>query len=253
MEPSNPTLTPYRSGGTAPAAEQLGGAMQSLLAQSGYLTPERAAQIAGVQQRGREFERQQRTERLRNESGVFPRYASADLDDVAYVARVAPDVLGDYCHARDDVAQLMDRPTMLVLRGNNGPGKTHLASALVNRFCDLGRPARYTTAADFFLELKSTFNQPGRTQMDLIGRYRAYELLALDEIEVRSDSPWENNVLRSLIDARYAADLATLILTNKSEQELATYFSNAIRDRLREGGAVITCGWPSLRGRGAKR
>lgn len=235
----------------SPDAEPLVNAFGSLLTQSGYVTPERAAQIAKAQQVGREADRVLRAVRLREESGVFPKYAAADLDNVEFVKRVAPESLSDYEFVRDEIAQLMDSPKTIILRGVNGPGKTHLACALANRFCDLGRPARYTSAADFFLELKSTFNMPGRTQMELVGRYRAYQLLALDEIEVRSDSAWENNVLRGLIDARYSIGVATLILTNKRDEEINSYFSTAIRDRIREGGTVLHCDWPSLRGRKA--
>lgn len=250
--PSHPAsgLKRLRSQGIGP--EPLSRSMQAIAASAGYVTPERAARIAAAEQRGRDFNRSRLTVRLREECGVFPKYAAADLDDVSFVERVAPEDLAHYCAKRDDLARLMDYPGMYILRGENGPGKTHLASALVNRFCDLGRPARYTTAGDFFLELQSTFGEPGRTKLDLIGRYRAYELLSLDEIEVRSDSVWENNVLRGLIDARYASGVATLIITNKSEEEIRTYFSAAIRDRIREEGAVLNFDWRSLRGRKAR-
>ncbi len=223
--------------------------MQTILAKSGYLTPERAEQVAAAERRTREIDRQLIAGKLRAGCGVFPKYATASLDDLDYIERVAPEALEDYRWVRDELERLLEAPAMIVLRGENGPGKTHLASGLVNRFCDHCRPAKYTTAADFFLELKSTFNESGRTQMDLVKRYRGYDILVLDEIEVRSDSTWENQVLRSLIDARYASNVATVLITNKTEVELHTYFSPAIRDRLREDGAIIACEWSSLRGR----
>lgn len=231
----------------------LGREMQAVLSKSGYLTPEREAQIQASSARQAEASRRLLATRLALDAGVFTRYAGADLDDTAFVAAEMPEGLPAYCCLRDELLRLLSFPQTLIVRGGNGSGKTHLACALVNRFCQAGRAARYTTAADFFLELKSTFGEAGRTQLDLVTRYRGYELLVLDEIEVRSDSVWENNVLRGLVDARYASDLATIILTNKREEEIGTYFSTAIRDRIREDGAILSCDWPSLRGRKAAR
>ena len=79
-------------------------------------------------------------------------------------------------------------------------------------------------------------------------------MLAIDEIEVRSDSDWENTQLRDLINARYSSLLSTVITTNKTADEIngthgTPYFSTALRDRIREDGALLHCGWPSLRGR----
>jgi DNA replication protein DnaC len=171
----------------------------------------------------------------------------ADLDDVAFVEEARPEVLGDYTSVRDQLAELVDHPGTVILRGDNGPGKSHLSSALVRRFCELGKPAKYTTASDFFLELKSTFGAEGRTQMDLIKRYRRYALLVLDEYEVRSDSDWENGVLRSLIDSRYAGLVATVIISNLTVEKLNDYLQRAVRDRIREDGSIIDCAWGSLR------
>ena len=130
-----------------------------------------------------------------------------------------------------------------------GQGKTHLASALVNRFCSLGRAARYVTTARFFIELQSTFGKEDRTKEHLIDRYtrQRYELLVLDEFEVRNDTPWENTTLRSLIDARYGHMVATVLITNLSPEDLQDRLSRAERDRIREAGGIVDCDWGSLR------
>ena len=224
--------------------------MQTILNKSGYHTPKQAAAAERMLAEQRDLEVRRLAAQLRRDNGVFPRYAAAILDDVELPRQsLAPEDFENYLAARDELRTLLDAPGILVIRGENGPGKTHLVSALVNAFCDRGRPAFYCRAIDFFAKVKSTFGQSGKTLEDLERRFRAYHLLAIDEIEVRSDSAWENALLRSLIDARYANVVATVIVTNKSEEDLNAYFSPAIRDRIRESGGVVNCDWGSLRGR----
>lgn len=188
-------------------------------------------------------------------SNVPARYQDAGLADVEYPRRrLSREHFAHYCDARDKLATLLEaRGSIYVLCGRNGPGKTHLAAMAVNAFCERGRPAYFCSAAHFYLRLKSTFGAPGRTAEDLAKQFREFELLAIDEIEVRSESAWENRELRDLINDRYNDLRATLLITNKSIAELngndeqAAYLAPWLRDRIRQDGAIIECDWPSLR------
>ena len=205
----------------AEPAERLSRSLETLVRRAGYATPGEERRQKEREARDAEDERRRRARALRDECGVLPRFRHADLDDTAYpAARLPPADLKLYLAIRDQLRSLLEAPGILVLSGDNGPGKTHLASALVHAYCDAGRKAKYVRAFDFFLELKSTFNQDGRTQLDLVKRFERYALLAVDEIDVRSDSQWENVVLRSLIDARYAMCVSTVLITNRSKAVL---------------------------------
>ena len=237
-------------------AESLGKAMELILHRSGVMSPQRAAELERIRARQAQRTLRHAAEAYVRGSGVWPRYESASLDDLSFPRAVLGD--GDFAkyeRVRDELRALLDgEPGMLVLCGGNGPGKTHLASALVLAFCRRGLESRFTTANDFFLALKSTFGERGRTQEDVVQRFRRYELLVIDEIEVRSDSNWENQQLRDLINVRYSCVLSTVILTNKTPDEIngtsgTPYFSTAVRDRIRQEGAILVCDWPSLRAR----
>lgn len=206
--------------------------------------------------REQHYEERQRREnslRLREANGVWKRYRDASLDDLEVPRRKLPDEeFHLYVTARDQLATMRLEGGIIICAGGNGPGKSHLASALVNAVCDDCKRARFITANDFFLELKSTFGSEGRTQMDLIKKFRSYHLLVIDEIEVRSDSPWENNQLRDLVNARYSMMVGTVICTNKTPDQLcgtdgAAYLGTALRDRIRECGGIIHFSWRSLR------
>lgn len=235
--------------------DSIGGVLAGLMSEGGYFAAGRAAEIDALARVQAARDDAKRCRAYRAACNVWPRYAGADLCEVEYARRR----LGDrdfarYLAVRGELASLLGSPGTLVLCGPNGPGKTHLASALVHAFCDAGRPAYYCTAMDFFTALRSTFGAPGRTAEEVVRRFRGYPLLVIDEVEVRSDSAWENNALRDLVNARYGLVLSTVLITNKTEDEIngtngqPAYFGPALRDRIRQEGAVLVCDWPSLRG-----
>lgn len=256
-EPSLGELTKRLAPPRPPAepTELLSRSLATLALRAGYQTQEQQRQAEEREAREMAVKRMAAVRALRATCGVYPRYERANLDDTLYPAQRLPrDELDRYLAVRDELRTLLDAPGIVVLSGDNGPGKSHLASALVYACCDLGKKAKYVRASDFFLSLKSTFGEPGRTQEDLVRRFEAYHLLAVDEIEVRSDSNWENVVLRSLIDARYAMCASTVLITNKTKAELngedgsTPYLSRALRDRIRQEGGILECRWRSLRG-----
>jgi|GEM_PF-2220327 len=223
--------------------------VEMLLRKSGRFTPERQRELDELSRKQSDRDRRLMADMLIRDSGVFEKYKTARMDDIELPAsKLSADEMKIYASVLNELRSLLALPSTIILRGGNGPGKTHLASALVNEFCFNGRSAFYCRALDFFTMVKSTFGAPGKTVEELERKFRRYELLALDEIEVRSGSAWEDNVLRGLIDARYGNMKATVIITNKRPEELSTYFSAAILSRISEGGAILNCDWKSLRG-----
>ncbi len=74
----------------------------------------------------------------------------------------------------------IDGNESVILIGESGTGKTHLATALALRACSQGRRVRFTTLAGLANELIEA-----RSAQELaraIGRWRRYELLAIDEL-----------------------------------------------------------------------
>jgi DNA replication protein DnaC len=207
-----------------------------------------------------EWLRETRYPHLRLASNVMPRDRQARLDDVEFPRqRLKPDEFAQFLHVRDELAMLQQFPGTIVLCGSYGPGKTRLASALVNAFCDAGRPAFYTTALNYYRMLASTFDKPGKTVDDLYARLSGklrpggYELLVIDEVEVQPGKDWHRNELRDLINSRYGHEKATVLITNLSPEEInrasgaVEYFNAAIRSRTGHVGKILPCNWRSLR------
>jgi DNA replication protein DnaC len=227
----------------------------SIFAKCGQLAPSRQIELDCLARRQAEQDRRLFVQNLIEHCGVWPKYQEADLNHLSVPKRkLTPEEFKRYTAVRDELKSLLKFPGTIVLSGANGPGKTHLGSALVHAFCAEGRAAYYCTALDFFRKLKSTFGAPGKTAEELILRFRRYECLVLDEIDVRNESEWENNELRDLFTARDGWMVSTVAITNRDRGELvgssgaSPYLSPALLDRMRSAGAIITCDWPSLRG-----
>jgi DNA replication protein DnaC len=134
---------------------------------------------------------------------------------------------------------------IVVLYGKRGSGKTRMAAELA-----VGAGgSRYRTAMRFFLEVRATFRKGSeRSEMEVIDDLTAAELLILDEIQERGETPFEDRLLTHVIDARYAAMKPTVLIANLTKSELTESLGKSIVDRARENGKSIEFNWPSYRG-----
>jgi DNA replication protein DnaC len=186
-------------------------------------------------------EKRQMAERLVAACGVPRRYAGATLVLLGprEVQQTAANALGDLEHA----------PGIVALIGTRGTGKTWLACGLVLDFCRAGRRAFYMNAMDYFLELRSTFDDGSKmTQAKVEEKYLRPALLVLDEVHERGDTAWEDRTLTRIVNKRYEAELATVLISNQTPEQFAERVGASIADRIHDGGGVIRCEWPSLRG-----
>ena len=129
--------------------------------------------------------------------------------------------------------------------GKHGTGKSGVLRSLVAHCIYHDIPARYVRAADLLSELRSTYNDQSQSEQSLLDRYHHYRLLAIDELDVISNTPWAESQLRNLIDKRYENRMfqATLMATNALPDEIWPYLSSRCED-----GVRILVSGESLRG-----
>jgi DNA replication protein DnaC len=156
------------------------------------------------------------------------------------------------------------RGGIIALIGPRGTGKTHMACGLINAFnCNphmayaegfmpsnvhSHRWAVYRRAFDVFSEIKQTFGRKeGQTQRDVTEQLVKSNLLVLDEIQVRAESAWENDLLTNLIDQRYAEFRPTVLISNLNRGPFIECVGDSIASRLMETGGTIEATWPSFR------
>lgn len=147
------------------------------------------------------------------------------------------------------VAKFKETPDLMAaMIGKRGTGKTQAAVELIRIACKMGRPAMYCTAMQFFARVKSTYNSDeAATESTVIHDFAKPALLVIDEIQVRSDSSWENNLLTHLVDLRYGNMLATVFIGNVTENEFLLSVGSSIHSRIAQTGGIIEYNGPSWR------
>jgi len=110
------------------------------------------------------------------------------------------------------------------------------------------RPMVYTTAVNLFSTIKSTYiSGAKKSEKEVVSDYCEAALLVIDEVQERGETLYEDRQLTAIIDARYAADMPTILISNYSWEKLASTLSPAVIDRIEENGAKLAFTWESFR------
>jgi DNA replication protein DnaC len=143
----------------------------------------------------------------------------------------------------------IDRNEPVVLIGESGTGKSHLASGLCLAACRQKRRARFITAAALVNELVEAKqnNQVRR----LMARWQKYELIVLDEVGYVPLADIGAEFLFQVISDR-AERAAIIVTTNLPFSEWTTVFPNprlckALLDRITDRAHIIETGTESFR------
>jgi DNA replication protein DnaC len=137
------------------------------------------------------------------------------------------------------------------LLGEWGTGKTQMAAFLILVACKNLRSARFTTAIEFFVRLRSPYCD-GSSHTDeaaIIRQFTEYDLLVIDDAHVRAESDFENRLLHHVIDKRHVSMRETILTSNQSEAVFCDTIGGAVIDRMCAAGGVIECNWSSFRGK----
>lgn len=145
--------------------------------------------------------------------------------------------------------------SLLFLIGDRGPGKTQMATFWAFERMKAGKfPGWYRKTSDLIGEIKQTWHDGGKSiggENDLLKKYRKTDFLVLDEFHERGSSDWESRTLVNIIDHRYDAMLATVLIANLSEAQVRKEIHPSILSRAEETGGLVVCDWGSYRARGA--
>lgn len=121
----------------------------------------------------------------------------------------------------------------LILVGNNGVGKTHLACSIANKLIENGIPVIYGTLINLLAELKNSYDTDNNiSEMEIIKLYENVDLLIIDDLGKEKPSEWGLEKLFTIINSRYENNLPVIITTN--------YNQNSLVERLSLNGEVET-------------
>jgi len=135
----------------------------------------------------------------------------------------------------------------LILKGNYGCGKTHLAAAIANFQVEQGLPVLFVVVPDLLDHLRATFSPDSAVSFDRrFETVRTAPLLILDDLGAQSSTPWAQEKLYQILNHRYNAQLPTVITTNYELEDLDL----RLRSRIAELGwsSVVAILAPDYRG-----
>ena len=138
------------------------------------------------------------------------------------------------------------------LIGLPGTGKTHLGASCVRHAIERRQQwAQLISARDIVQRIRSTWGVGAsalRTEQNVIDDLVGFDLLVIDEVGVGFGSDAELVQLYAVIDARYAEEHPTMLISNLNQPALKATIGDRLFDRLQERAQVLPCGWPSHRG-----
>ena len=143
--------------------------------------------------------------------------------------------LNPQCEKGLDIAKkwVTDEATPIVmLYGQTGVGKTHLAIASAWSKIGLGKPTLFYTSTELIRDLQSGV-KTGKLD-EIIGNVKSAQNLILDDLGREYTSGWTTAIFHEIIDYRYnnKNDLNTFITTNHSLDELEKILGLPVVSRL---------------------
>ncbi|TYQ19893.1 UNVERIFIED_ORG: DNA replication protein DnaC [Zoogloea ramigera] len=153
----------------------------------------------------------------------------------------------------DNFAAVRKAGACLILCGDVGTGKTHLAVGVAHVVLEQGGQAVFTSVMRAVRSVKETYAKGNsKTEAQAIADLVEPDLLILDEVGVQHGSDTEKLVLFEIINGRYEAGRPTIVISNLAIKLLEEYLGARAFDRLREGGGqLVVCDWESYRSRRA--
>ena len=195
------------------------------------------AEIARLEKEQAEKEKVRRYEK----SGVPERYLNEALDTYKITNEMqatAATAATNFLHAVK-----CGEFKSLVMIGNAGTGKTHLACSIVR---EIG--GKYRTAPDLVEELRRAKSYTAaETEEEIINYYGQVFLLVIDEIGRGIAAADEKYMIYQILNARYNRRKPTILISNFSKSDFLQYIGVAAADRLVESGNFVEMNGESFR------
>lgn len=125
----------------------------------------------------------------------------------------------------------------IVLCGNPGTGKTHLAVSVAIACLNRGKSAAYVTVSDLIARIRDAWGT-GKS-MEQVQNFVSVDLLILDEVGVQAGTENERNILFDVLNKRYGEMKPTIIISNLNPDGIKRFLGIRVFDRLSENSGLL--------------
>ena len=116
----------------------------------------------------------------------------------------------------DNFEKMREKGKGLLLFGTVGTGKTYAAACIANDLISKGYPVLMTN----FSRIRNTIQGMYEGKQAYLDSLNRHPLLILDDLSAESKSEYMQEIVFSVIDARYRAGLPLIVTTNLTGEEL---------------------------------
>ena len=179
---------------------------------------------------------------LRSEVAARRAETALDLSNLSAVAHLTFEAFDatvpGVSIAYRDAKRYAENPVgWLVLFGNVGTGKTHLAASIGHVLLSAGRPVVFQITPRLLDHLRATFSPESTVGFDdTFEALKAVEVLILDDLGAERATEWATEKLFQLVDHRYINRLPLVVTTNKRPEQFAGEAGKRIASRLFDQG-----------------
>lgn len=133
-----------------------------------------------------------------------------------------------------------DSPTILVLVGGPGTGKTHLLSAIGRKHLEANISTRYEYTPDLLTSMRATFDAAEvNTMAGVLRAPHLAKVLLLDDVGQGRPSPWVQEQITALVDQRYRTGRRLVVATNLGQNDMADQMGARLASRLWDNASGI--------------
>ncbi|MGH9762749.1 MAG: ATP-binding protein [Blastocatellia bacterium] len=173
---------------------------------------------------------QNATQNLISSANIPPRFRLASFDNFETYCRSLQNAL-NRCRRFADQYPVVN--TGLLLQGNPGVGKTHLAIAVLNALLAKDTPVLFYDVRELLKTIQESYSQTARaSELKILSPALDAEVLVLDELGAAKPTEWVQEAMTFIINRRYNYCKTTIFTTNYLDHPIGSSYDETLADRV---------------------